>query len=111
MAGLDKLINSVSGNEALKQLVKNRTITKFRKKQAIYMSAATLLTCFMFQSGKVKAYKINEDGKELIIGLYNAGDFLGYTALLEGTLYKESAEAMEEFLFVAISKKKSLMNC
>jgi len=104
--GLDKLINSVSGNEALRDLIKNRTNTKFRKKQAIYAERSHPIDLFYVESGKIKAYKINEDGKELIIGLYNAGDFFGYTALLEGTLYKESADALEESSVVAISKKE-----
>ncbi len=45
-------------------------------------------------SGKVRTYKINENGKELTISLYNAGDFFGYNALLENTTYKETAETM-----------------
>ncbi|MFN9910215.1 MAG: Crp/Fnr family transcriptional regulator, partial [bacterium] len=46
--------------------------------------------------GKVKTFKANEDGKELTIGLYNAGDFLGFIPLLENEVYKETAEALEE---------------
>jgi CRP-like cAMP-binding protein len=46
--------------------------------------------------GKVKTYKSNEDGKELTIGLYNEGDFLGYIPLLEKEPYKETAVAMED---------------
>ena len=31
---------------------------------------------YYVQKGKVKTYKSNEDGKELVIGLYTEGDFL-----------------------------------
>ena len=44
----------------------------------------------------MKTYKTNDDGKELTIGLYNQGDFMGYIPLLENEPYKETAEAMED---------------
>ena len=55
--------------------------------------------------GKVKTYKTHEDGKDLVIDLFNEGDFLGYVALLEGTSYKENAESMEETELALIPRK------
>ena len=49
----------------------------------------------MLSKGKVKTFKIHEDGKELVTELYSPGDFLGYIALLEDTVYKDTAEALE----------------
>jgi CRP/FNR family transcriptional regulator, cyclic AMP receptor protein len=46
--------------------------------------------------GKVRAYKSNEDGKELVTDLFCPGDFIGYIALLEGAPYKDTTKAMEE---------------
>src|ERR1700678_3051828 len=37
--------------------------------------------------------------------LYNEGDFFGYTTLLEGSAYKESAETIEETELALIPKK------
>jgi CRP-like cAMP-binding protein len=51
---------------------------------------------FFVVKGKVKTFKSNDDGKELTVGLYSEGDFFGYVALLENTIYHESAEAMED---------------
>jgi CRP-like cAMP-binding protein len=48
------------------------------------------------QQGKVKTFKTNDDGKELITGLYAEGDFFGHIAILEGKPYKENAEAIED---------------
>jgi CRP-like cAMP-binding protein len=39
---------------------------------------------------------MNEDGKELITGLFKEGDFVGYLALLENTEYPESAVVLED---------------
>ena len=52
----------------------------------------------------MKTFKSNDDGKELVVGLYTEGDFLGYVALLEGSSYKETAEAMEDSELAIIPK-------
>src|SRR5699024_9236679 len=48
----------------------------------------------------------NEEGKELTIGLYSPGDFLGYIALIEESVYKINAQTLEESELVLISKKE-----
>ena len=41
--------------------------------------------CTISTTGKVRTFKMNNDGKELVTGLYGAGRlFLGYMAILEG---------------------------
>ncbi|HEY0610035.1 MAG TPA: Crp/Fnr family transcriptional regulator, partial [Chitinophaga sp.] len=61
---------------------------------------------------KVKTFKRNEDGKDLVVNLYNTGDFLGYVALLEGGLYKETAEALDDSEVAVIPREEfeKLMN-
>ncbi len=94
--GLNKLVYEATGKESLTSLVDGRNTDKYKKKQLIYSEGNHPLRLYYVQKGKVKTFKRNEDGKELTIDLYNEGDFLGYVALLEGTVYKETAEAMEE---------------
>ena len=104
--GLNTLINTVSGKEALKEFIANRSVSKFKKKQVIYTEGNHPHRLYYVESGKVKTFKTNEEGKELIIGLYSEGEFLGYTALLESTLYKESAEAIEDSEIASIPKSE-----
>ena len=54
----------------------------------------------------MKTFKTNEYGKELITELYSEGDFLGYIALLEGTVHKDNAEALEETELAIIPKRR-----
>lgn len=96
IAGLNQLITAVGGEEMLTQLVRDRSTNHYKKRQLIYSEGNHALRLFYIEKGKVKTFKTNDDGKELVIGLYNQGDFLGYVALLEGTTYKETAEAMED---------------
>jgi CRP-like cAMP-binding protein/CheY-like chemotaxis protein len=86
------------------ELIKGRNINKYKKKQVIYFEGNRPGRLFYIQRGKVKTYKTNDDGKELVVELFNKGDFLGYAALLEGTNYKETAEAIEETELAIIPK-------
>lgn len=104
--GLNQLISSAGGNNLLEQLVKERSTNRFKKKQMVYSEGNHALRLFYIEKGKVKTYKTNDDGKELVVGLYNEGDFFGYVALLDGTTYKENAEAMEESEIAAIPKEE-----
>jgi CRP-like cAMP-binding protein len=101
-----------SGNHMLKQLIEGRNINKYKKKQVVYFEGNRPGRLFYIQKGKVKTYKRNDDGKELVVELFNKGDFLGYAALLEGTNYKETAETIEDAELAIIPKEDfdELMN-
>jgi len=96
LQGVNELIGIAAGAEHLRELKEGRNTNKFKKKQTIYMEGNHPSKLFYVVSGKVKTYLRNDDGKELIVGLYNEGDFLGYRALMENKTYKETAEALDD---------------
>lgn len=104
MDGLNTLIRTASGDEMLNKIKENRSVNRYKKKQIVYNEGNHPLRLYYVIRGKVKAYKTNDDGKELIIGLYNEGDFLGYIPLLEGGNYRETCEALEETELAVIPK-------
>ena len=104
--GMQHLLSAVSGKDAVDHLGDNRSTNKYKKKQVIYSEGNNPSRLYYVESGKVKTFKSNEDGKELTIGLYSEGDFLGYTALLEQSVYKETAEAIEDSELAIISKEE-----
>lgn len=104
LEGLNSLIRTVSGEELLEKIKEDRSVNKYKKKQIVYNEGNHPLRLYYVMKGKVKTYKTNDDGKELVIGLYNEGDFLGYVSLLEGGNYKETAEALEESEIAIIPK-------
>ena len=59
---------------------------------------------FFINKGKVKSYKLHEDGKEYITKIYNDGEFFGFLAMLENEKYKESAQALEPCEICIISR-------
>lgn len=112
ISGLNDLLSVASGKEAMKAFVEGRNSNKYKKKQIIFHEGNRPLYLYYVLKGKVKTYKRNEDGKEFVTGLCNAGDFLGYVALLEESSYKEMAEAMEDCEIALIPKDEfeELMN-
>ena len=94
--GWSQIAGTVSGKDPLIALKEDRNVNKYKKKQVIYSEGNHPSRLFYVLKGKVKTFKSNEDGKELTIGLYNEGDFLGYIPLIENETYKETAEALEE---------------
>lgn len=86
----------VKTEEAIRELIAGRVTNKYRKKQVIFSEGNHPQYLFYVLKGKVKVFKSSDEGKELTVGLYAAGDFLGYIALLEEAPYKVSAEALED---------------
>ena len=102
--GVNRLLAASGSKDALEFLTNDRDVNKYKKKQTVYNEGNRAARLFYIVKGKVKAFKSNDDGKELVVELYNEGDFIGYVALLEGSSYKETTEAMEESELAIIPK-------
>lgn len=100
--GLDNLAKATTGQNFWLKMTSDRDVNKYKKKQVIYSEGNHPNKLYYLQLGKVKAFKTNDDGKELVTNLYSSGDFFGHVALLEGCLYMDTAEAMEESEVVLI---------
>jgi CRP-like cAMP-binding protein len=59
-------------------------------------------------SGKAKKYKVDKDGREQIIYVANAGELLGFHAILSGDNYPDSAAVMEDSLIAFIPREDFL---
>ena len=105
LEGISKLMQATLGEKSLQAFTDGRNINKYKRKQVIYSESNHPNRLYYVIKGKVKTYKTNEDGKELVTELFRTGDFLGYIALLEGTAYKDTAEAMEETELAVIPKE------
>ncbi|WP_026898799.1 response regulator [Daejeonella oryzae] len=105
LQGLKQLIQVSFGKNVLQSLTEERNINKYKKKQIVYSEGNHPNRLYYVIKGKVKAYKTNEDGKELVTDLFSPGDFLGHIALLEGTVYKDMAETLEETELAVIPKE------
>lgn len=91
-------------HEEMNFLIRDRNVNRYRKRQLIYAEGNHPSKLFYILKGKVKTFKTSPDGKDLVMDLYKAGDFLGHIALLEKSTYRENAEAMEETELAIIPK-------
>ncbi|SOE23569.1 cAMP-binding domain of CRP or a regulatory subunit of cAMP-dependent protein kinases [Spirosomataceae bacterium TFI 002] len=95
LAGLDGMIRDIGGEEELQNLRSNRKQKSFKKKTEIYREGDYPNYLYFLESGKVKTFKTNDDGKELIVKLFGPGEFFGYNNLINEGNYTDSAAAME----------------
>jgi CRP-like cAMP-binding protein len=105
LEGLSQLMQTTLGEKSLQAFTTGRNINKYKRKQVIYTEGNHPNRLYYVVKGKVKTFKTNEDGKELVMELFSTGDFLGYIALLEGTVYRDTAAAMEETDLAVIPKE------
>ena len=106
MEGLEKLVKAASNQNPWMTLTSDRNINKYKKKQVVYAEGNHPNKLYYLLNGKVKTFKTNDDGKELVTNLYNSGDFFGHVALLEGSVYTDTAETLEESEIVLIPKEE-----
>jgi CRP-like cAMP-binding protein/CheY-like chemotaxis protein len=79
-------------------------INRYERKIRIYTEGNHSENLYFVRSGKVLTYKTNEYGRQLVTDILLPGDFLGFVSVLEGTRYKESAEALEDTELAVITK-------
>ena len=103
--GLDTFITDAKKVLNLGDLCKDKKVKIFKKKSEIFMEGDLPNSIFFVKSGNVKAFKSNQDGKELITNLYKENDFFGFEAVLEKTNYQESAVALQDSEVVIIPQR------
>jgi CRP-like cAMP-binding protein/CheY-like chemotaxis protein len=102
--GLNEFLANAKGMDELKKLSNEKKPHHFRKKESIYMEGDEPTGIVFINTGKIKTFKSNDDGKDLITGIHGPGDFIGYNDLIEGIEHHETAEALEESEVVIIPK-------
>jgi CRP/FNR family transcriptional regulator len=82
----------------------NKTHNVYKKGQVIFYEGHVPQNLFCIFSGKVKIFKLGDDGKEQIVRFAKNSDIIGYRALLSGENYFASATAIEETVVCSFPK-------
>jgi DNA-binding response OmpR family regulator len=106
--GLTKFLKDVKNVGLIQQMSERYDVESYERKQILYHESKKPRFLYYLSKGKVKCYKTNEEGKEYIMNLYSAGDFIGYTALLEDTYYEDSAVILEDAEVMPIPREDFL---
>ncbi|MFN8311000.1 MAG: response regulator [Chitinophagales bacterium] len=102
--GMNDFFTEASAGGKVKLTEGDRDTRTFKKKEMVYTHNHRPSYLFFVLKGKIKSFRMNENGKELITAIYTEGDFIGYTALLEEIPYADNAEAMEDSEVMLIPK-------
>ena len=105
--GVNAFMDSVKAGTTLK-LTEAREVQSYKKKFLLFQEGHRPLFLYFVIKGKVKTFRTNEDGKELITQIHSAGDFFGYTPILEETSYKDNAEVLEDAELMMIPREDFL---
>ncbi|MFB0907612.1 MAG: CRP-like cAMP-binding protein/CheY-like chemotaxis protein [Spirosomataceae bacterium] len=106
ISGLDNLVKDAGGEEELRKLTEKRERRNYKKKSEIFREGDFPFHLYYIEKGRIKTYKTNDDGKELIISLYGEGQFFGFNSLLVEETYAESAAALEDCELSLIPKSE-----
>lgn len=82
----------------------DREVYSYSKKHTVYKEDQRPRAVYFIVSGKVKIFRINDDGKELITSIHHEGDYFGYTQILEESVYKENAAVLEDAKLMLIPR-------
>ena len=102
--GLNQFLNDIKDTRLSSELSEQYDLENYERKQVLYHENKKPRFLFYLVKGKVKCFRTNTDGKEYITNLYNDGDFIGYSALLENAIYDDSAVVIEDSEILAIPK-------
>ncbi len=102
--GINDLMKDLNSSGLMELNPDNYDSEHHSKKQLIYSEGKRPKYLYFLKNGKVKTFKVHEDGKEYITNLYSPGDYMGYTALLENNSYDDTSEVLEDAEVVMIPK-------
>ncbi|MBD2756935.1 response regulator [Spirosoma validum] len=103
--GLTQFLDDARSVGGLHSLSVDRKTHYVPKKQFIYTEGDEPTRLYFLKSGRIKTTRTNNDGKELVTGLYGPGEFFGDLALLEETNYTDSALTLDDSELVYIPKE------
>ena len=106
--GLGDLLKDAAQSGKVQLTSEEREIYNYNKKVQVYTAGQRPRALYFVVSGKVKIVKTNDDGKELITGIYNEGEYFGYTPILENINYTDEAVALEDTTLMVIPREDFL---
>lgn len=77
-------------------LLENREVCGYEKKHRLYSMGQRPKAVYHVLNGKVKVYRVNDDGKEFITDIFSEGDYFGFIPVLDNTNYSDDAEILED---------------
>lgn len=95
-------------DETLEQIYRLGKSKVYEKDSVILMEHETGSALFVIVSGKVKVFRVSEDGREVILSILSESDFFGEMAILDGLTRSANVTAIEESEIFIIQRSEFL---
>jgi CRP/FNR family transcriptional regulator len=99
-----KLFQSLT-DEEMEQIIQKMIVKQFKKNETILYEEDTNRFMYIIISGKAKAVRTTEEGKEIILAMHKSGSFFGEMSLIDGKTVPASVIATEDALIAILAKK------
>lgn len=83
-------------NEEMEEVAKTTRSISLKKGELLHSAGDVSDSLYIVHQGKVKVYRLSENGKEQLIRILQPGDFTGELALFKESIHDDYAEAMEK---------------
>ncbi len=103
----DSVFNGLCSH-SLTSINGHKSTNVHRKGQILFHEGTRPMGVYCINKGKLKLYKLGNEGKEQIIQLAKEGEILGYISMMSEELYPVSAETLEECHVCFIPKQDFL---
>ena len=87
------------------RLVAHMSVENYKKGEILFREGAVPSGIFYIQSGKIKKYKVDREGREQIIYVASDGELVGHHAVLSEERYSDSAATIEDCVIAFIPKE------
>ncbi len=87
------------------EIVKETTSQSYERGEMLYQPGDKSSRLYIVHKGRVKIYRLSENGKEQLIRILNPGDFTGELTLFNETTIDTYAEALEKTQLCVMEKE------
>lgn len=88
----------------LAKVGEGRSIGKYRKNQTVFSQGDSADSVFFIQKGKVKVTVVSEQGKEAVVSILEANDFIGEGCLAAQPLRIATVKTMTDCIIMRLDK-------
>lgn len=89
----------------MKEVVSLINHRRYMKNELIYMAGQKGRSLYVINSGKVKITRIASSGKEQVIRILEAGEFMGELAIFRSSTLVDNAQALEDTVMCIIDER------
>ncbi|MBI5419360.1 MAG: cyclic nucleotide-binding domain-containing protein, partial [Deltaproteobacteria bacterium] len=92
--------------EDLRRLAEIASMRHYGKKKSVFREGDRADGFFMVAAGRVKIFKLSEDGKEQVLHILEPGQSFAEATIFEGGVFPAHAEALAESDLVFLPKRQ-----